>query len=171
VVETRRKPGELGPYVGYRSKLLSLGYAPETAKGQLKVLGQLGRWMAVNGLAPSELNADNRRRRSSRARAADYLRFGADLAFLGDFNSRAFAAYDGTPTIVPDYRHPFPLLGTLSQKCTWPARLQSLLCPIRDRMNGLVGAAGSVEPSIKGFRWGFEVLPVGPSTRRPASTT
>lgn len=54
---TRRKPGELGPYVdGYRSKLLALGYTPETVRGLLKVLGQLGRWMLVMGLAPTELS-------------------------------------------------------------------------------------------------------------------
>jgi hypothetical protein len=46
-----------------------------------------------------------------KARAGTYLRFGADLAFFGDFDPRAFAAYDGTPRIVPDYRHPFPRLG------------------------------------------------------------
>jgi integrase len=36
--------------------LLSLGYTPETVRGQLKVLGQLGRWMSVNGLTPAELS-------------------------------------------------------------------------------------------------------------------
>jgi hypothetical protein len=54
---TRRKPGQLGPYVdGYRSKLLSLGYTPETVRCQLKVLGQLGRWMSVNAMTPAELS-------------------------------------------------------------------------------------------------------------------
>jgi hypothetical protein len=47
-----------------------------------------------------------------KARPADYLRFGADLAFFGDFNPRAVEAYDGTPAIVPDYRHPMPALGS-----------------------------------------------------------
>lgn len=54
---TRRRPGELGPYVdGYRERLLALGYTPETVRGQLKVLGQLGRWMSVNGLTPAQLS-------------------------------------------------------------------------------------------------------------------
>jgi len=54
---TRRKPGALGAYVdGYRSLLLGLGYSPETARGLLKVLGQLGRWMTVRGLAPAGLD-------------------------------------------------------------------------------------------------------------------
>jgi hypothetical protein len=47
-----------------------------------------------------------------KARPTEYLRFGADLAFIGDFNPSAFEAYDGTPTIVPDYRHLFPALGS-----------------------------------------------------------
>lgn len=47
---TRRKPGRLGPYVeSYRGWLLGLGYAPETVRGELKVLGQLGRWMDSQG--------------------------------------------------------------------------------------------------------------------------
>jgi hypothetical protein len=51
---TRRKPGRLGSHVdGYRSSLLALGYTPATVRGQLKVLGQLGRWMSVNGLTPA----------------------------------------------------------------------------------------------------------------------
>jgi site-specific recombinase XerD len=48
---TRRKPGRLGPFVeGYRVRLLELGYTPQTVRGMLKVLGQLGRWMAGEGL-------------------------------------------------------------------------------------------------------------------------
>lgn len=45
-----------------------------------------------------------------KARPRDYLRFGADLAFRGDFDPAAFTGYDGTPTIVPEHRHPFPKL-------------------------------------------------------------
>ena len=47
-----------------------------------------------------------------KARPRDYLRFGADLAFTGDFNPAVFAAYDGGQAIVPDYRHPFAKLTT-----------------------------------------------------------
>ena len=54
---TRRKAESLTPFVpGYRAKLLALGYAPETARGLLKVLGQLGRWMTDNEIAVSQLN-------------------------------------------------------------------------------------------------------------------
>lgn len=55
---TRRRPGALGPHVdGYRAALLALGYTSETVRGQLKVLGQLGRWMTARALTPADLNA------------------------------------------------------------------------------------------------------------------
>ena len=54
---TRRKPGCLGPFVeGYRVRLLELGYTPETVRGMLKVLGQLGRWMDSEGVEPGRLD-------------------------------------------------------------------------------------------------------------------
>jgi hypothetical protein len=53
---TRRKPGQLRGHVdGYRSYSLALRYTPETVRGHLKVLGQLGRWMVARGLTPAEL--------------------------------------------------------------------------------------------------------------------
>jgi B12 binding domain len=42
-----------------------------------------------------------------KARPHDYLRFGADLAFVGDCDPTAISAYDGTPRIVGPYSHPF----------------------------------------------------------------
>ncbi|MGH2781490.1 MAG: tyrosine-type recombinase/integrase [Thermoleophilaceae bacterium] len=55
---TRRRPGRLGPFVeGYRARLLDLGYTSQTVRGMLKVLGQLGRWMADEGLGPGQLEA------------------------------------------------------------------------------------------------------------------
>jgi site-specific recombinase XerD len=54
---TRRKPGRLGPFVeGYRVRLLELGYTPSTVRAMLKVLGQLGRWMASEGSEPGQLD-------------------------------------------------------------------------------------------------------------------
>lgn len=51
----RRKPGRLGRFVdGYRVRLLELGYTPQTVRGMLKVLGQLGRWMATEGSSRGE---------------------------------------------------------------------------------------------------------------------
>lgn len=55
---TRRKPGRLGPYVeGYRVRLLELGYTPGTVRHQLKFLGQLGRWMASEGIEAQQLDS------------------------------------------------------------------------------------------------------------------
>lgn len=49
---TRRKPGRLGPFVeGYRVWLLEAGYTPQSVRGMLRVLGQMGRWMASEGVA------------------------------------------------------------------------------------------------------------------------
>lgn len=54
---TRRKPGRLGPFVeGYRVWLLELGYTPGTVRGMLRVLGQLGRWMASEALEPGQVD-------------------------------------------------------------------------------------------------------------------
>ena len=54
---TRRKAGPLTPFVAdYRCKLLTMGYAPETVRGLLKVLGQLGRWMIADDIAVSQLD-------------------------------------------------------------------------------------------------------------------
>ena len=47
-----------------------------------------------------------------KARPLDYLRFGADLVFPGDFEPAALAGYSGTPTIVPAHRYPFHKLTT-----------------------------------------------------------
>lgn len=54
---TRRKPGRLGPFVeGYRVCLLEAGYTPQTVRGMLKVLGQLGRWMAAEEVEVGQLD-------------------------------------------------------------------------------------------------------------------
>ncbi len=45
-----------------------------------------------------------------KARPLDYLRFGADLVFSGDFDPLAFASYEGGRAVVPAHRHPFPEL-------------------------------------------------------------
>jgi site-specific recombinase XerD len=48
---TRRRPGRLGPFVeGYRVWLLASGYTPQTVRGMLKELGNLGRWMDAEGV-------------------------------------------------------------------------------------------------------------------------
>ena len=56
---TRRKPGELGPHVvGYRAWLAHRGYTPQTVRGMLKDLGQVGVWMSREGLATAQLDED-----------------------------------------------------------------------------------------------------------------
>lgn len=88
---TRRKPGRLGPYVdGYRSRLLSLGHTPGTVKGQLRLFGQLGRWMSSEGVAPSELDVARvedflaARRAQGHARVPTVRSFSALLGYLTD---------------------------------------------------------------------------------------
>jgi site-specific recombinase XerD len=53
---SKRKPGALAAHVeGFQSYLLGLGYTPGTVRGQMKVLGHLGRWMEARGLCPVDL--------------------------------------------------------------------------------------------------------------------
>ena len=54
---TRRKPGAMGPFVeDYRSWLERAGYTPGSARGKLRELGHLGRWMSKRGLAVEVLD-------------------------------------------------------------------------------------------------------------------
>ena len=56
---TRRKPGELGPYVeGYREWLTQRGYTSSTIRQMLKDLGQVGQWMSREALTTSQLDED-----------------------------------------------------------------------------------------------------------------
>ena len=54
---TRRKAGQLGPQVeGYRAWLALQGYTPQTVRGMLKDLGQVGLWMSGEGLLAAQLD-------------------------------------------------------------------------------------------------------------------
>ena len=56
---TRRRAGLLGSEVqGYRAWLERRGYTPATARYMLKHLGQVGRWLAVEGLTVGQLDED-----------------------------------------------------------------------------------------------------------------
>jgi len=56
---TRRKPGEMGPYVeGYREWLTQRGYTSSTVRQMLKDLGQVGLWMSREALTTSQLDED-----------------------------------------------------------------------------------------------------------------
>jgi integrase len=54
---TQRRPGRLGVYVdGYSVWLLELGHTPGGVRHRLTVLGQLGRWMASEGVDVRQLD-------------------------------------------------------------------------------------------------------------------
>lgn len=54
---TRRKPGRMGPYVeGFAARLRDLGYTPGTIGNELKLVGQLGRWLEREDLGVTELS-------------------------------------------------------------------------------------------------------------------
>src|SRR5687768_1714455 len=56
---TRRKPGLLGPYVeGYSAWLDRRGHTPLTVRNMLKEFGQVGRWLAVEGLEVRQLSEE-----------------------------------------------------------------------------------------------------------------
>lgn len=56
---TRRKPGSMGPFIeGFGLRLVELGYTPGSARGLLKGVGQLGRWMTLEGVKVGQLDAE-----------------------------------------------------------------------------------------------------------------
>jgi site-specific recombinase XerD len=56
---TRRKPGGLGPYVeGYSAWLVRRGHTALTARNMLKEFGQVGNWLAVEGLEVRQLSEE-----------------------------------------------------------------------------------------------------------------
>lgn len=56
---TRRKPGLLKEQVeGYRAWLAERGYPAGTAQNELAILGQVGRWLADEGLQPAEFDQE-----------------------------------------------------------------------------------------------------------------
>jgi site-specific recombinase XerD len=111
---TRRKPGELGPFVaGYESWLLALGYAPGSVRHKLKELGQLGRWMASQEVCVARLDAGRveeflASRRATGCRRVPVLRsFAPLLGYLTDAGViTAPAAVPATPLeeLISRYR-------------------------------------------------------------------
>lgn len=56
---TRRKPGRLGLHVeGYGAWLTQRGYTSGTVRNMLKELGQVGRWLVVEGLGAEQLSEE-----------------------------------------------------------------------------------------------------------------
>jgi hypothetical protein len=70
---TRRNAGRLGPHVeGYRAWLARQGYTAGTIRNMLKDLGQVGRWLSVEGLEAGELNENRMAAFLSARRAAGH---------------------------------------------------------------------------------------------------
>lgn len=56
---TRRKPGSMEPFIeGFGLRLVELGYTPGSARGLLKGVGQLGRWMTLESVEVGQLDAE-----------------------------------------------------------------------------------------------------------------
>ncbi len=112
--ENRRKPGRMGPFVeGYRSRLLSMGYTPGTVGGQLKALGQIGRWMQAEVLESAQLDEAqielflSSRRAEGHPRVPSLRSFVALLEYLRD--EHVIAPVAGAPVtafeeLVGSYR-------------------------------------------------------------------
>ena len=55
---SRRRPGRMGPHVaGFEAWLLERGYTPGTVRGELKVVGRLGLWMAAEDVDVANLTS------------------------------------------------------------------------------------------------------------------
>ena len=67
---TRRKPGEMGPFIdGFEERLLDQGYTSGTIRNCLKLVGHLGKWMRTRAWRPRS----SPRARSTPSSALDEL--------------------------------------------------------------------------------------------------
>jgi integrase/recombinase XerD len=96
---TRRKSGELGPYIrGFESALLTAGYTSGATRNMLSVAGQLGRWLAAEGLVLADFDEEKVATFVAARRAAGYRQvqhrgvFVALLDFLRNEGAIAAAA-------------------------------------------------------------------------------
>jgi site-specific recombinase XerD len=79
---TRRKPGRMAEHVdGFGVWLLELSYTPDSVRNMLKEVGQLGRWMALQGLDASELTRGSLEAFIGHRRAEGYCRVPGVRAF------------------------------------------------------------------------------------------
>lgn len=112
---TRRKPGELGPYVeGYQEWLTRRGYTPQTVTNMLKDLGQVGRWMSGEALGTAQLDENAMvaflvtRQASERRRAPGLRAMMPMLSYLREIG------------VTPEAKPPqTPLVAVLGQYQTW----------------------------------------------------
>jgi len=98
---TRRKPGLLGPYVkGYSAWLVRRGHTALTARNMLKEFGQVGRWLAVEGLEVQQLSEERlaaflaARRRAGYRRSPGLRGLQPPLAYLREVGA-------AEPAVVP----------------------------------------------------------------------
>lgn len=122
MASTRRKPGQLGPHVeGYRAWLAHRGYTPQTIRNMLAGLGQAGRWMSREGLAPADLDEEAMAAFAASRQAAGQRRA------LGPRAMKPLLGYlreaGVTPAVKPAQT---PLEEMLADYRTWLARERGL---------------------------------------------
>ena len=101
---TRRKAGLLAPEVaGYEAWLTGRGYTPPTVRNMLKDLGQVGRWLGLNGLVVEDLDEQRMaafladRQVAGKRRALGLRAMAPLLAYLRAVG----AAADAAPSLAP----------------------------------------------------------------------
>ena len=116
---SRRKPGRLGPYVvSYREWLFGLGYTPQTVRGELKVLGQLGRWMETEGVELAQLDESHFKTFLAGRQAEGFKR----AVTLGSFGEIDLADPRAERVIAPRPERPATPLSTfVSSYAQWLA--------------------------------------------------
>lgn len=149
---TRRKPGGMGPYIrGFEGRLLDLGYTPETVRNMLKQVGQLGRWMATQGLDASQLGTEPITAFVSAQRAVGLRRVPSVRSFVPLLD---FLSHEGVSATV-EVVAPTPVDAVVSDYRTWLVDERGLAAPTVLRYENLarrflqhratVGGPGFVE--------------------------
>lgn len=101
---TRRKAGLLGPHVeGYRGWLAGRGYTELTIRNMLKDLGQVGVWLAVEGLDVADLDEERISAFLSARLAAGQRRVpgGGGMVPLLSYLRQSGVVPEGQPSVTP----------------------------------------------------------------------
>jgi len=107
-----RQDGRLAPFaLGYRVRLLELGYTPGTVRGMLKVFGQLGRWLDAEqiqvgelGLAAVEAFLAARRAGGDRRSLGELRQLVSYLREVGAMAEEEPPALTAVETLLGEYR-------------------------------------------------------------------
>jgi len=131
---TRRKPGDLGPFIqGMQATLLALGYTPGATRNMLKVVGQIGRWLQSEGLSIVDLDEETLGRFAAARRESGYRQvhfrgvFRVLLRFLRAMDAvpaRAVVVPTALEALVENYRQ--WLIGERDLAATTVLRYESL---------------------------------------------